>query len=388
MFLDSTIKRNPRLIEAAFELHRTGELLPDCYLLDYDTIMENGGAIANRCRELGLHAYFMTKQLGRNPVIAAGLMERGFEGAVTVDFSEALVMLRNKIPIGHAGHLVQPPKALLKSLVGAVDYFTVYTVEKARELGEAASALGSVQKLILRVRGEDGEFYDGQQGGFNLAELERVAGEIAGIKGVLLAGVTSFPTLLYDEQRNEILATPNFAAATEAARRLTAMGFDITQVNTPSANCLASLELTARLGGTHVEPGHALTGTTPFGAHNSTGEKPAIVYLSEVSHNYEGFGYCYGGGHYRRGHMQNALVGGSLTYGRRVGAAAPSDESIDYHFRLSEPCTVSDGVVMAFRTQIFTTRSRVAVIKGLAAGKPLVDGVYDSQGRLLDGGLV
>ncbi|MDN4592478.1 hypothetical protein NWF35_00825 [Polycladomyces subterraneus] len=36
---------------------------------------------------------------------------------------------------------------------------------------------------------------------------------------------------------------------------------------------------------------------------------------------------------------------------------------------------------MAFRTQVFVTRSDVAVVKGLSSGKPELVGIYDSLGK-------
>ena len=63
-----------------------------------------------------------------------------------------------------------------------------------------------------------------------------------------------------------------------------------------------------------------------------------------------------------------------------VKVTPPTDESIDYHFELSENCNVSDTVIMAFRTQIFVTRSNVALVRGINKGEPKIIGVYDSQG--------
>ena len=59
-------------------------------------------------------------------------------------------------------------------------------------------------------------------------------------------------------------------------------------------------------------------------------------------------------------------------------------DSIDYHFELSENTKVGDTVVMCFRTQVFTTRSKVAVIKGLSKGKPEIVGIYSSLGVLIE----
>ena len=50
----------------------------------------------------------------------------------------------------------------------------------------------------------------------------------------------------------------------------------------------------ASIVGTHGEPGHGLTGTTPYNTHHrSAEEKIGYVYLSEVSHNYGSSSYCY-----------------------------------------------------------------------------------------------
>ena len=105
------------------------------------------------------------------------------------------------------------------------------------------------------------------------------------------------------------------------------------------------------------------------------------MYVSEVSHNFMGNAYCYGGGHYRRSHVKHALVGSSLEDSRGLEVIPPSDESIDYHFGLSEKCKVGETVVMAFRFQIFVTRSDVVLVEGISSGQPQIVGVYDSLGR-------
>lgn len=97
----------------------------------------------------------------------------------------------------------------------------------------------------------------------------------------------------------------------------------------------------------------------------------------------DGRAYCYAGGHYRRSHLTNALVGSSVDEAHRVRVTPPTDESIDYHFELSEPCRVGDSVLMCFRTQMFVTRSEVAVVSGLSSGNPLLEGIFDTQGHRL-----
>ena len=55
--------------------------------------------------------------------------------------------------------------------------------------------------------------------------------------------------------------------------------------------------------------------------------------------------------------------------------------SIDYHYEISEPCEINDCAIMAYRTQVFTTRSHVAVVAGLSEGKPQLLGIYDALGE-------
>lgn len=74
----------------------------------------------------------------------------------------------------------------------------------------------------------------------------------------------------------------------------------------------------------------------------------------------------------RRSHVKHALVGSSLEDSRSLEVIPPSDESIDYHFGLSEECKVGETVVMAFRFQIFVTRSDVVLVEGISSGRPQI----------------
>ena len=90
---------------------------------------------------------------------------------------------------------------------------------------------------------------------------------------------------------------------------------------------------------------------------------------------------CYGGGFYRRGHAENALVGRSFADLRPIKVIPPSVEAIDYHFGLSEGCAVGETVIMAFRFQVFVTRSDMVLIEGVAEGNATVSSVWDSLGN-------
>jgi len=327
----------------------------------------------------------MTKQIGRNPIICKEFMKLGYEGAVVVDFKEAEVMINNGIKIGHVGHLVQIPKALVEKVVRSKpDYITVYTLEKAKEINEVCEKFGLKQNIMLRVLGGNDNLYSGQYGGFKLEELNEIGKELIKLKNLNIAGVTSFPCFLYDEEINEIKRTNNIDTIKEAKEILEReFHIKIEQLNMPSATCVNTIKKIHEEGGTHGEPGHGLTGSTPYHKYNNGLELPAMVYVTEVSHNLLDKGYCYGGGHYRRSHMENALVGESMDNSKMIKVIPPTDESIDYHFELSENCKVSDTVIMAYRTQIFVTRSNVALVKGIKGGKPEIVGIYDSQGELV-----
>ena len=154
MFLKSVMERNQPLVRLGIEWQQAGVILPDTYLLDYDTIVENARRI---------------KQIGRNPMIAQALAEMGYVGAVCVDFREALTMVENNVPIGNVGHLVQIPRAALKKILSAKPKIvTVYSLEKAQEISRVCTELGLHQKLMLRVLGENDMLYSCQSCGFTL----------------------------------------------------------------------------------------------------------------------------------------------------------------------------------------------------------------------------
>ena len=385
MFLDRLVATNPALADLALVWEADSTILPDTYVIDLDMVARNASLMKDAADASGISLYFMLKQLGRNPAVGRRLAELGLAGAVCVDFREALTMVEAGVPLGNVGHLVQTPHAALGRILAAhPDIMTVYSVEKAVEIGAEAERQGFVQPIMLRVLGPADTLYSGQYGGFELSSLGRVVDELERIGGVRIAGACSFPCLLFSDKTGELESQPNAQTVCEAAAFLEARGYEDLQLNMPSASCMHSVPIVASLGGTHMEPGHGLSGTTPYHAANpDEPEGVAYAYVSEVSHNLCERSYCYGGGHYRRGHLQGALVGPSVEAATRVGVTPPTDESIDYHFELSQPLRVSDPVLMCFRTQLFVTRSEVAVVSGLSDGRPKLEGIFDTQGHLL-----
>ena len=148
MFLEKTVEKNKELINVAFELHKKGVIEPDTYVIDLDRTIENARRIKEEADKYNVKLYFMSKQIGRNPLVCKELMKLGYEGAVVVDFREAEVMINNGIKIGHVGHLVQIPTSLLKKIVSSKpDYITVYSIEKAKQIDLVCKELGITCKI-------------------------------------------------------------------------------------------------------------------------------------------------------------------------------------------------------------------------------------------------
>lgn len=391
MFLKTTRERNPGLIETAFELHKRGKIEPDTYVLDLDVIRENSQLLAKKAVREGFKLYFMTKQLGRNPAVAKAIAESGIEKAVAVDPWEAKVLYQAGVKIGNVGHLVQIPSQMIKEILAMrPEIITVYSLAKAMEIAKVASQAGFRQDLMLRVMDHNSFNFTGQKGGFYRDELDQVIPQLKQSSGVRVVGITAFPCLLYDYQKKEIKPTSNLKTVLETAAELKEKySINFEQINTPSVTCIQTIPYLKSRGATHGEPGHALTGTTPYHADYSNGERPALIYVSEISHKIKGRAYAYGGGFYGRSHLKKALVGSSREkiLESEYNALQPEKGMIDYYSSIeianNSPVNVGDTVLYTFRTQIFVTRSKVAVVSGIQQGKIEIVGIYDSQGRLL-----
>jgi predicted amino acid racemase len=381
MFLKPLLERNPSFLDATIELHRAGQLPANCYVLDLDAVRDNAATLQAEADRLGLEMFAMTKQIGRNPAALAALRAAGLNQAVAVDMACARVLHREGMELGHIGHLVQVPRAEADTAAAMKPAnWTVFNLEKAREAGAAAHAVGSTQNLLARIKAPGDAFYAGQEGGFDADQIEPVAEAIDAVGGARFAGITTFPALRYDPVAREVLPTPNLKTLAAAAARLgTGM-----RVNAPGTTSTTMLKTLADHGATQVEPGHALTGTTPLHAIRDLPELPAALYLTEVSHHHGGRAYCFGGGMYVDPvfppYPIKALVNGDL-----LDAQLPAAELIDYYGQLlpGERATpaVGDTVIFGFRIQAFVTRAYVSAITGARDGRPRVAGVWTSQGE-------
>ena len=384
MFLKFLQQQNPALIDFSKNLLTSGKIEPDCYVLDLDAILNNAARLVQKAREHDLSLYFMSKQIGRNPAIANAVIETGFVGAVCVDFREALTLGKAGVKLGHVGNLVQIPDALIAPILQfRPEVISVFSLEKAARINEEAAKQGFVQHILLRVLGENDVLYPAQEAGFSLAELPLVVAKINAFKNVRIKGVTSFPCFMFDATINAAKPTENAQTLAKAAQVLRQLlKTDDLQVNMPSCNSLGSLPLLTQFGGTHAEPGHALTGTSPDNPFLANPLIPAMLYVSEISHHHEKNSQCFGGGHYRRSHMQNAVVFEG-DEAKTTQVLTPNVEAIDYHFALNGLFKIGSPVIMSFRSQIFVTRSQVAIIKGLSTNAPQLASIWDAQGNLV-----
>lgn len=377
MFLDVTKRRNPKLIQSGVTLHQSGQIPPNTYVIDLDILGENVAAMAETAKNHDFTLYFMSKQLGRLPIIGQFIAEHGIEKAVAVEFDEAKTLAEGGVKMGNVGHLVQPGKNQWQEVLSwNPEVITLFSLERARQLSEVAVQSGKVQDVLLRVYAEGDMIYPGQQGGFQLEKLDEEFHELAGLPGINIAGVTTFPNFQLSEDKKSMEPTPNLTTLLKAKEVLEGKGITVKQVNGPSATSCETIPLLTEQGVTHGEPGHALTGTTPLHAYRDLPEKPAIVYVTEVSHQDQENYYVIGGGYYGRSNLTGCLVGSDEKniLSQYVKALEPAPEAIDYYGAIEKPDSfqISEGdtAVFSFRTQVFVTRAHIALVKGIQSGKP------------------
>jgi predicted amino acid racemase len=395
MFLDLIRRRNPRLIEQAIVLHQAGWLPANAYVIDLDAVEANSRHIAASALTHGLKVFAMTKQMGRNASFCRAIVRGGIGKAVAVDVECARATTRAGMQLGHVGHLVQVPRYEADTVARLTpDYWTVFNIEKAVEAGLAAKKLGRRQPMLARIAAPGDRFYRGHEGGFAAGDVLAVADAIDKLPGARFAGITTFPSQLFDADRRKVVPTPNLATLERAAKALLRAGRTELEINTPGTVSTDILPMLAAAGSTQVEPGHGLTGTTPLHAIEDLPELPAVVYLSEISHYVGGEAFCFGGGLYIDpvfpDYQVKAIVAREPTSAAIAVApvSIPVPASIDYYGMIDATGPVrpriGDSVVFGFRPQAFVTRAYVAGVAGLATGQPVVETIHDAFGRPAD----
>lgn len=381
MFINVMLDQNPQLIEWALYAHDRCGLPPNTYVIDLDAVRQNARSLSKEAARTGMNLYMMAKQLGHNPLVCSAITECGIRKAVAVSMDAARIMYYNGIRIGHLGHLVQIPEGEVdEALDMSPEVITVFDYENAEKISRHAGRKKIRQDILLRITAADDFVYDQQPGGIPLEKLPETIERINSLDGVRIVGFTEFPCYMMDWNRRLIKATSNYHNLLTASQIGAECGLEIRHVNAPGGNACSLIESAVKDGITHFEPGHALTGTTYQNSVNAGSvEKPAMVYLSEISHHWNGSSFVFGGGFYGRAKIYSALVGSHDQY-RRVEAVAPSPGTIDYYAELHCADPVGTGVVYAFRTQLFITHSNLAVVEGLSSGRPILAGLHNQRG--------
>lgn len=399
MLLERVLERNPAIVDAAVELHQSGQLPAGSWLFDLDAVAHNARSLAAEADRLGLDRYLMTKQIARNPMVVALALHLGLNKCVCVDIQCARQLHRYRLPIGHVGHLNQLPRdGMLQALEMNPDVVTVYSVEAARMVSDAAASLGKQQKLLMRIHKSGDVFFPGQEGGFLESAMIDAARQIQALPNVEITGVTTFPVMSYEFGADkEQSFNPNMGTITAAAQRLRdEAGIEITMINAPGNTSTTTLAMLAEGGATSVEPGHGLLGTTlPQINESGHPEIPTYVFVSEITHHHAGQAYGIAGGGLwadMGGFMNPSWKLGGLV--GRTGEAARAnrmdyrhlDQIIDYHIPLTpgERAKVGDTVVFPIYTQAHMTRAYVVPVSGVSTGNPRVRGVFDASATMLD----
>ena len=185
--------------------------------------------------------------------------------------------------------------------------------------------------------------------------------------------------------------TPNLATLQRTADALRRAGFSNLEINAPGTTSLVTLQALADAGATQVEPGNGLHGTTPLHAVDDLPERPAVLYLTEVSHLHAGRAYCFGGGLYIDpvfpDYDVQALVGPEPTVDTASlrSVEIPPPAAIDYYGMIDAtgptPPRTGDTVVFGFRGQAFVTRAYSVGIAGVSTGNPQVISIENIFGQ-------
>jgi predicted amino acid racemase len=410
-FLETIVKRNPKLIDSAFDLHRDRKIPTDTYLVDLDSVKRNAAAISEAARRSSIKNYFMTKQFGRNPLMSKAIVQSGIQSAVAINIDEAKILHGYGFRVDHVGHLMQIPSGDVEFTIGkmAPEIITVYSFEKAKEIDRAARKFGIIQKIMLRPISPSDSFAGNAEGGTSVREIVSEVKKLSEMKNLRLAGLTSFPSFRFDLKERKLVTTSNFESMMHAKSLIEKeTAAEIEQINAPGSNSSAGMKLLREVGATHGEPGHAFTGTTPWHAFDDTlPEVPAWVYVTEVSHSNSDRAYSYTGGLPQTGYYgffttkyhQAFLYALSEKNGsRKMILAEPPPISLDtqawpdYYTVLHQPnegaiLGVGDTVVFGFRPQVYQTRSTVTIVKGIGTSNTEVLGTFDRNGNLLNEGV-
>lgn len=402
MLAEQMLQTNPKLIDAAVELHQLGALPANSFLFDLDVVAENARMQAAEAKRLGLTTWLMTKQIARNPLVTKIALANGLDKTVAVDVQCARMLTRYGIPIGHIGQINQIPKHQIDWVVAQhPDVITVYSLQAAEWISAAASKIGRLQQVLVRVWDEDDVFFDGQEGGFRADEFVEAVRAIDALPNLVVVGATSFPLMEYSFDIARMPARPlsNFATVRHALERARSeLGLELPVLNAPGNSSLATFQTLKDAGATQIEPGHGVCGTTiPQMMLGSQYERPAYVYVSEISHHFREYAYAFGGGIWAllgplfRDWQWTAFVGTTAESAKANPVDyAHIEQVMDYVLPLKPAgrCQIGDTVVLPVYAQAQMSRAYTVAVSGVQTGMPTIEGIFDHAATMLDEQLI
>jgi predicted amino acid racemase len=408
-YLENVMKLNPGLVELSAELHRKNLIPVSTYVLDLEAHIRNAMSMIRQARRYNITLYYMSKQIARNPIIVQAVLNTGFGGIVAVEPQELRSLVRYGIKVGNVGHLANVPENEIDYVLKMAkpEVITVFSLDKAKMISNCAERLGlPKQKLLVRPTSPDDTKYAYMEGGVNEENVIAEIQKINSLPKVQVAGLTSFPCMLYDLKVGHPVFMHNMDTLCGVAERARNSGIELPMINTPPLCTTNTIPMYASRGSTHLEPGAGVSGTAVWGVYSPdrNPEIPAVVHVTEVSHFFDDFAYVFGGGFNYIELYELAMDGKSYVpdlaktklkalVGRSSKElmtnpvdALPYIGMIDYHAKLAKSphVHVGDTVVFGFRTQIFVTRSQVAVVSGINENNPKLIGLFDHANNLID----
>jgi predicted amino acid racemase len=398
LLLWKALERNPGMLDAAIRLHQDGAIPPSTHLIDLDAVADNARAIADAAKRAGLRTFAVTKQDGHEPHMTRLVLDAGFDAVTAVEALQAYRIHRFGFPLGNVGHTSQLPRAEIERiLMMNPEFATVYTFEAARRISAACVRLGREQRLYVTVGrpGEEGthpELFGGW------AEDDCVDGirPILDLPNISVAGIAQHVTIDYASQDDPYTAQPTaaFFTALRARERLEReLGLADLRINC-SGNCNAiTAGVLAGYGATDIEPGAALVGSGRFHALVDMPERPAQVFVSEITHHWDRCAYAIGGGFGFVWDMDgtmspfHAIVGTTLDEARVQRLEFVGPPWYDVYGLFHDPdglARVGDTLLFVHLPQVIMERCYVAAVSGIASGRPVVEALLDSEATLLD----
>lgn len=394
--LAKALERNPAMLEAAIRLHQEGAIPPSTHLIDLDAVADNARAIADAAKRHGLTTFAVTKQDGHEPHMTRVVLEAGLDAVTAVEALQAYRIHRYGFPLGNVGHTSQLPRAEVERIVAMEPRAaTVFTVEAARRISDACVALGRTQPLYVVVgRPGDEGTHPELFGGWDVDSCVDGIRPILDLPGVTVAGIAQHVTIDYPSQDDPHTARPTeaFFTALRARERLEReLGLADLRLNC-CGNCNAiTAGVLAAYGATDIEPGAALVGSGRFHGLLDMPERPAQVFVSEITHHWDGNAYAIGGGFGfvwdLDGRPLNGIVGRSLDEARSQPLEFTGPPWYDVYGLFRDPdrvAEVGDTLLFLHLAQVIMERCYVAPVSGISTGRPVVEALLDSEATLLD----